>query len=313
MVAVRRAGTTAWRVRRLAPHSVTFAFGLTCGVDDAGGVVAAWEPDAEPGGTVEAVTAPYDGPIESIQRFGDAGVSDPHLAVAPDGGALLAYGRNDPGPGDSGLLVAERPPGAAFGRAAAVDEGAIGGAVVQADPSGAFTLAWVRAAPRALRIATKRIGTEPIVQDIPGTYGARQILHAGQWSLLTVGQGAWGEVPRTGVSLRAPGQAAWPPPVLRPRALPGSPTAIAADGTVLEAWWTGRSSGRDSPPAFGRVRAAVVHPDGTREPAPRRISPRQPEGVYYEGLGSAAGLALVWTQAKSRAARVERVRIAAYR
>jgi hypothetical protein len=314
VVAVRPAGAAAWRVQRLAPRSGPFVSSLTCGVDDTGGVVAVWEPDVL-AGIVKAVAAPYGAPAQPIGRFRGAGYSDPQLVVAPDGAALLAYGRDDPQPGggDRGLIVAERLPGAAFGPAVVVDEGAVGGPVANVDPSGTVTLAWTRAEPLALRITTRRVGTEPIMQDIPGIYGPGRILQTGGWTLLTVSAGgSRTRASRPGTVVRAPSQATWPAPVLRPPGLPGSPAASAPDGTVLETWWTGPPGGPRAPTPFGRLRAAVVLPDGTREPAPR-MAPRQRGAWHYEGFGSAAGLLLVWTQYEGRSERVERVRLAAYR
>jgi hypothetical protein len=115
---------------------------LVAGADAAGRLTLAWkrEPRAA-GATIEAADAPPGGGFGAVERIaaGTLIESGPALAVAPDGGALLAY---DDG---AGVTVSERAPGAArFGAPAPVAGGqsTSGEVSVALADGGAAVVAW---------------------------------------------------------------------------------------------------------------------------------------------------------------------------
>jgi len=109
LLVVRRPAGGAWGPAETVSEVTTLRIRPAIGIDDAGRVTVAWaRPVEDEEDVVEIATAAPGAPFGAPQRLPVVTFTgSPALAVAPDGGALLAY------PGFNGLRVFSRAPGAA--------------------------------------------------------------------------------------------------------------------------------------------------------------------------------------------------------
>ncbi len=119
-------------------RGIPFSDALAAGIDGAGRATLAWSRDATSSrSAVEVASAAAGARFGAPSRLGTSQIgSEPSLAVAPDGRALIAYDGEA-----GGVTIAEREPGAAdFGPSTSIGGG--GGPTVALAEGGAAIVAW---------------------------------------------------------------------------------------------------------------------------------------------------------------------------
>ena len=306
--AVREPGAAGWTVRGLG--SPTKLPGLAaCAVDDRGNAVIAIDE-----GRRVVVRTLSGGKVETAASLPAGRESWVALAVAPDGGAVVAY--SEATAGGSRLRLVERAAGGTFSPPRTIATGFPRGPEVVVDAAAMFTIAWTAVDRSSWPLAPQ------MMSGTPGALGPAQAFPApgreqftrfelaaaaGRVLIAALLPGRHGTGYHLATALRAPDGAVSAYRRLTPVNDVFTGLALAPDGRAALGW---QAPDRRF---AGRAEAVILASEGSIV-SRRFLSGHPARDTRIVPIATPGGFLFVWTEPTcSRALCRERIRIAAYR